>query len=48
LLQGHEKSSKKMPEHYKKRIIELAEVLSRNPIPAELYDIIKLGGVDES
>ena len=38
------KSSKKMPAHYKERIIEIIEVLGRNPVPSELYDVTKLSG----
>ncbi|MGI0141910.1 MAG: type II toxin-antitoxin system RelE family toxin [Candidatus Micrarchaeales archaeon] len=42
------KSSRRMPSHYKKRIAEVIDVLSKNPIPSELYDIKKLGGREDS
>lgn len=38
------KSALKMPEHYRKRIAELVEILKVNPIPAEMYDLKKMEG----
>jgi mRNA interferase RelE/StbE len=38
------KASKKLPEHYKRRVIELLLILRENPVPAEYYDIKKLKG----
>jgi len=38
------KSIKKLPEHYKRRIIELLLIFRENPVPAEYYDIKKLKG----
>lgn len=38
------KSIKKLPEHYKRRIVELTLIFRENPIPAEYYDIKKLKG----
>ena len=35
-------SIKKLPEHYKRRIIELLLIFRENPVPAEYYDIKKL------
>jgi mRNA-degrading endonuclease RelE of RelBE toxin-antitoxin system len=37
-----------MPAHYKEKIIEITEVLGRNPVPSELYDIPKLSGKYDS
>ena len=42
------KSALRMPEFYRKRISELIETLKANPIPAELYDIEKLEGIDHA
>lgn len=42
------KSSKKMPTHYKEKIIEITEVLGRNPVPSELHDVTKLSGKYDS
>lgn len=38
------KASKKLPEHYRRRIIELLQFFRENPVPAEYYDIKKLKG----
>jgi mRNA-degrading endonuclease RelE of RelBE toxin-antitoxin system len=38
------KAIKKLPEHYKRRIIELLLIIRENPVPAEYYDIKKLKG----
>ena len=38
------KAIKKLPEHYKRRIIELLMIFRENPVPAEYYDIKKLKG----
>jgi mRNA-degrading endonuclease RelE of RelBE toxin-antitoxin system len=38
------KSVKKLPDHYKRRIVELLLILRENPVPAEHYDIKKLKG----
>ncbi|MCP8313067.1 MAG: type II toxin-antitoxin system RelE/ParE family toxin [archaeon] len=38
------KSIKNLPEHYKRRIIELLLIFRENPVPAEYYDIKKLKG----
>ena len=42
------KTSKKMPDFFKHRIIELLLVLRENPVPAEQYDIKKLGGYKDT
>jgi len=42
------KSGNKMPQHYRERLAELISLLVRNPVPAEAYDVIKLGGRDDS
>jgi mRNA interferase RelE/StbE len=38
------KSIKKLPDHYKRRIIELLLIFRENPVPAEYYDVKKLKG----
>ena len=38
------KAIKKLPEHYKRRIIELLLIIRENPVPAEYDDIKKLKG----
>ena len=38
------KSIKKLPKHYKQRIIELLLIFRENPVPAEYYDIKKIKG----
>ncbi len=38
------KSARKLPEHLKRRIIELLLILRENPVPAEYYDVKKLKG----
>ncbi len=42
------KTSKKLSDHLKHRIIELLLILSENPVPAEQYDIKKLGGYKDT
>ncbi len=42
------KTSKKLPDFTKHRIIELLLVLRENPVPAEHYDIKKLGGYKDT
>ena len=44
LSQKARKSIKKLPKHYKQRIIELLLIFRENPVPAEYYDIKKLKG----
>ena len=44
LSQKARKSIKKLPEHYKRRVIELLLIFRENPVPAEYYDIKKLKG----
>ena len=38
------KAIKKLPEHHKRRIVELLMIFRENPVPAEYYDIKKLKG----
>jgi len=38
------RSIKRLPEHYRRRIIELFLIFRENPVPAEYYDIKKLRG----
>lgn len=38
------KAIKKLPERYRRRIIELLVTFRENPVPAEYYDIKKLKG----
>jgi len=42
------KSIKKLPEHYKRRIIELLLIFRENPVPAEYYDVKKLKGYTDA
>jgi len=42
------KAIKKLPEHYKRRIIELLLIFRENPVPAEYYDIKKLKGYTDT
>ena len=42
------KTSKKLPEHFKRRIIELLLVLRETPVPAEHFDIKKLKGYTDT
>jgi len=44
LSQKSRKSIKKLPKHYKRRIIELLLIFRENPVPTEYYDIKKLKG----
>jgi len=44
LSQKARKSIKKLPNHYKRRIIEMFLIFRENPVPAEYYDIKKLKG----
>lgn len=48
ISQKARKSSKKLPDHLKHRIIELLLVLRENPVPAEQYDLKKLGGYKDT
>lgn len=43
-----EKAYRKMPEFYRRRIFELGRVLKVKPVPAQEYDVIKLGGTEDS
>ncbi len=42
------KSSKKLLDHQKHRLIELLMVLQENPVPAEQFDIKKLQGFKDT
>jgi hypothetical protein len=42
------KAIKKLPEHYKRRTIELLIIFRENPVPAEYYDIKKLKGYTDT
>ncbi|MEM2655434.1 MAG: type II toxin-antitoxin system RelE/ParE family toxin, partial [Candidatus Bathyarchaeia archaeon] len=42
------KSIEKLPEHYKRRIIELLLIFRENPVPAEYYDVKKLKGYTDA
>ena len=44
LSQKARKSIKKLPNHHKRRIVELLLIFRENPVPAEYYDIKKLKG----
>ena len=41
-------SIKKLPEHYKRRVIELLLIFRENPVPAEYYHIKKLKGYTDT
>ena len=41
-------SIKRLPEHYKRRVIELLLIFRENPIPAEYCDIKKLKGYTDT
>ncbi|MEM2792991.1 MAG: type II toxin-antitoxin system RelE/ParE family toxin [Candidatus Bathyarchaeia archaeon] len=42
------KSIEKLPEYYKRRIIELLLIFRENPVPAEYYDVKKLKGYTDT
>ena len=42
------KSTKKLPEHYRRKVIDLLLILRENPVPAEYYDIKKLKGCTDT
>lgn len=45
LLSHRARSSlRRLPEHYKRRCVELLLIFRENPVPAEYYDIRKLKG----
>jgi len=44
IAQRARKSSKKLPEKFKGKIVELLLMLRENPVPAEYYDVKKLKG----
>jgi mRNA-degrading endonuclease RelE of RelBE toxin-antitoxin system len=48
ISQRSKKSSKKLLDHQKHRILEFLLVLRENPVPAEQYDIKKLGGYKDT
>jgi mRNA-degrading endonuclease RelE of RelBE toxin-antitoxin system len=48
ISQRARKTSKKLPEHSKRRIIELLLVLRETPVPAEHFDIKKLKGYTDT
>ncbi len=43
-----EKSYRKMPEFYRRRIFELGKVLAVKPVPVRDYDITKLSGMEDT
>jgi len=42
------KSAKKLPENYRRRIVEFLLILRENPVPAEYYDVKKLKGFTDT
>ena len=42
------KTAKKLPENYRRRIVELLLILRENPVPAEYYDVKKLKGCTDT
>jgi len=45
---GARKSAKKLPETYRRRVVELLLFLRENPVPAEYYDVKKLKGYTDT
>ncbi len=39
------KSSRRLPDHYKRNLAELLIVLEENPVPSQSYDIAKMKGL---
>ena len=48
ISQKARKAIKKLPEHYKRRTIELLIIFRENPVPAEYSDIKKLKGYTDT
>jgi mRNA interferase RelE/StbE len=48
VAQRAQKGSKNLPEHLKRRIVELLLILRENPVPAEYYDVKKLKGLADT
>jgi mRNA-degrading endonuclease RelE of RelBE toxin-antitoxin system len=48
ISQKARKSIKRLPERYKRRIIQLLLIFRENPVPAEYYDIKKLRGYTDT
>ena len=44
IARGAKKSSKKLREQYRRRVVEFLLILRENPVPAEYYDIKKMKG----
>ena len=42
------KSANKLPEDYRRRIVEFLLILRENPVPAEYYDVKKLKGCTDT
>lgn len=42
------KFAKKLPEDYRRRIVEFLLILRENPVPAEYYDVKKLKGYTDT
>jgi mRNA-degrading endonuclease RelE of RelBE toxin-antitoxin system len=42
------KAAKKLPENYRRRIVEFLLILRENPVPAEYYDVKKLKGCTDT
>ncbi len=43
-----EKSYRKLPEFYRRRIFGLGQVLAIKPVPVHDYDVTKLGGTEDT
>jgi mRNA interferase RelE/StbE len=48
ISQKAKKSIRKLPEHYRRRTIELLLIFRENPVPAEHYDIKKIKGYKDT
>jgi len=42
------KSIKKIPQHYRQRILDLLLILREDPVPAEHYDVRKIKGYTDT
>ena len=45
---GASRSAKRLPKHYKTRLVELLLTLRENPAPSEYYDLKKLKGEEDT
>ena len=48
MASGARKSAEKLPETYRRRVVEFLLFLRENPVPAEYYDVKKLKGYTDT